>query len=46
MKSKPAKKKVSSERPKTYEKPLSLNMPFDEAIKRIIRVPPIKAKKK
>ncbi len=41
----PIIRKNTKPRPTKYEKPLKLNMPFDEAVSRIVRVPPLKNKK-
>ena len=45
-------KTIKAQKPKTtiqarkYNAPLKLDMPFQEAIQRLVRVQPIKAKKK
>lgn len=35
-----SKTKEQKPKPATYQKPVKLQMPFDEAIKRIVKVPP------
>jgi hypothetical protein len=45
MKAKVSKRKQQMPS-KIYRKPLKLDMPFNEAIQRLVRVSPIKAKKK